>query len=737
MQRRQKRLLEALAIGVAAAMAALLIWRTGILDRWEYTIWAWRVEFFARPAPATDRIKLILLDQASLDWGKKQNGLSWPWPREVYAPIIDFCTRHGARAVIFDVLYTEPSVYGVADDESLGRAIGRAPSFIGALSLHRDAANTTSWPAGTSGRLSLNIEDLRDRASSLPDSVHGMKSATFPIEEVMENATILGNVMEEPDPDGIFRRAHLFQVFDGRIVPSLGFAAFEAGGTGPLPRKSLKEGADRERINVSDKSIPIDGEMSRERIEVRGKSIPIDSEGKMIIRFRGKTGRFQTFSAASIIQSELAAAGGGGEVVRGAESLRDAYVFFGFSAPGLMDLRPTPISSVCPGVEIHATVLDNLLSGDFLKDSPAWAVGLAAMLLSLIASVSIVTFGRRGSWHSIPVVAAVVPLPMICGFAAYPLGWWLPVVVLEGGVLLSLGGALVLNYASEGRQKAFIKKAFYQYLSPAVIERLLLDPSRLKLGGERREITIMFSDLEGFSSFSEKLDPETLTRLLNDYLSDMTDIILDEGGTLDKYEGDAIIAFWNAPVNQDDHAERACRAALRCQEKLQARREEFRQRTGTVLRARIGINTGEVVVGNMGSKRRFDYTILGDAANLASRLEGANKAFGTFTMISEATWGRTSGKFAGREIGLIRVVGRGKPVRVFEPRAMAGSSDLENIRKFDRGVASCRNAAWVEALEIFESIPEDPVAQVYAKKVRSVLQKPENRWDVVWNLTQK
>lgn len=721
MQRRRKRLLEALVIGVAAAMAALLIWRTGILDRWEYPIWAWRVEVFAKPGPATDRIKLVLLDQTSLDWGKKQNGLSWPWPREVYAPIIDFCARHGARAVVFDVLYTEPSVYGVSDDEAFGKAIGRAPSFIGALSLHRDATYSTSWPADSPARLSIKFEDPGEYASRHPGSVHGMKSATFPIEEVMANATILGNVMEEPDPDGIFRRAHLFRLFDGRAVPSLGFAAFETSkvGTGHPTRGGLA------------------GRVVNGRVELPEKSIPIDSEGKMILRFRGKAGTFQSFSAASIIQSELAAAGGGGEMVKGAESLRDSYVFFGFSAPGLMDLRPTPISSICPGVEIHATVLDNLLSGDFLRDSPIWAVVLSALLLSLIASMSIVTFGRQGSWHSIPVVAAVAPLPMICGFAAYPLGWWLPVVVLECGVLLSLGGALVLNYASEGRQKAFLKKAFSQYLSPAVIERLLHDPSRLKLGGERREITILFSDLEGFSSFSEKLDPEKLTRLLNDYLSDMTDIILDEGGTLDKYEGDAIIAFWNAPVEQEDHAERACRAALRCQLKLRERREEFLKRTGTVLRARIGINTGDVVVGNMGSKRRFDYTVLGDAANLASRLEGANKAFGTLTMISEATWGRTSGKFTGREIGLIRVVGRGKPVRVFELRETAGTLDLEQIRQFERGVTSCRNAGWFEALEIFERMPEDPVAQVYAKKVRGILQKPENRWDAIWNLSQK
>lgn len=702
-------------------MAALLTWRTGILDRWEYTLWAWRVEFFAKPSPVTERIKLVLLDQASLDWGKNQCGLSWPWPREVYAPVIDFCKRNGARAVIFDVLYTEPSVYGVSDDEALGKAIERAPAFVGAVSLHSEAISATSWPANIPDRSCIQLQGLREESSSFPDSDNNIRSATFPVEEVAANASNLGNVMEEPDPDGIFRRVHLFNVFDGKAVPSLGLAAF----------KAIKE--------VSDPGAQgsLRGLVSGDRIEILGRSMPVDSEGRMIIRFRGKAGTFQTFSASSIIQAELAAAAGDGKMLKGAECFRDSYVFFGFSAPGLMDLRPTPVSRICPGVEIHATVLDNLLAGDFLSDSPAWIVILASFLLCAIASLAVVTLGRQGAWHSVPVVAVVVPLPLACGFVAYSLGWWLPVVVLEGGVLFSVGGTLVLNYASEGRQKAFLKKAFSQYLSPAVIERLVHDPSKLKLGGERREITIFFSDLEGFSTFSEKLDPEALTRLLNDYLSDMTDIILDEGGTLDKYEGDAIIAFWNAPVAQDDHAERACRAALKCQRKLQSRREEFRRRTGVALRARIGINTGEVVVGNMGSKRRFDYTILGDAANLASRLEGANKAFGTFTMISEATWERTSGKFNGREIGLIRVVGRGKPVRVFELLTTSENVDMENIREFERGLASCRNARWPEALEVFERIPGDPVAEVYGRKIRTVLQKTEAHWDVIWNLAQK
>jgi len=320
---------------------------------------------------------------------------------------------------------------------------------------------------------------------------------------------------------------------------------------------------------------------------------------------------------------------------------------------------------------------------------------------------------------------------------ASPAGYWWPIVVQEAAVGFAMVTALVVNYATEGRQKAFIKQAFKFYLSPEVIERILADPSRLQLGGERRELTIFFSDLAKFSSISERLDAQSLTSLLNDYLSDMTDIILDEGGTLDKYEGDAIIAFWNAPCEQPDHALRACRAALRCQQKLEERHSEFLKRAGSPVTMRIGINTGEVVVGNMGSRTRFDYTVLGDAANLASRLEGANKAFETSTMVSESTWNQTAGQIPGRCIGLLRVVGRKTPVKVFEPIQNSPQFDSGHLEMFQLALHHCHAGRWAEALEVFERYPHDSVARVYAERCRSLLQDPNTSWDGLWNLTEK
>lgn len=677
---------------------------------------------FCRAQPGNRQNQADPARPQSLDWGKKQ-GLSWPWPREVYAPIIDFCTRHGARAVIFDVIYSEPSSYGVADDRKLAEAISRAPFFVGSLSLHRDANFSTSWPDDVPYRPPLvNIANFQQiLAGPQASSSFARPSATFPIEEVASSATVLANVIGDSDVDGVFRRANLFRVFDGKAVPSMGFAAF-----GIHCVTNSGENSPKSPLQACS------GRLEADRLQICGRDIPIDSDGKLILRFRGPSGVYQLFGANEVIQSEIDAKAGGKETVDGS-SIKDAYVFFGFSAPGLFDLRPTPLSNISPGVEIHATLLDNLLTGDFLRDLPPAAVALSTLLLAVLAAASLTTLARR-AWHTVLGVAVFAPLPAVIAFAAYPLGFWWPFVIQEDAVLAALAGAIVLNYATEGRKKAFIKKAFKHYLSPAVIERILEDPSQLKLGGQRKELSIFFSDLEGFSTISEKLDPENLTRLLNLVLSDMTDIILDEGGTLDKYEGDAIIAFWNAPLDQPDHAERACRAALRCQQKIREQQEEYSRGAGAPIRMRIGINTGAVVVGNMGSTRRFDYTVLGDAANLASRLEGANKFFGTRIMVSDQTWQKTSGKFAGRRLGFIRVVGRGKPVEVFEP---TDPEAVEYNKRFDRALDCCLEKKWREALDLFESRLDDPAAKVYANLCRNIVENPGTDFDGVWNLDRK
>jgi len=333
-----------------------------------------------------------------------------------------------------------------------------------------------------------------------------------------------------------------------------------------------------------------------------------------------------------------------------------------------------------------------------------------------------------------------LPLPAAASVAAQAGGVILPLVPGEAGSLVAMSVSVLIAYATEGRQKRFIKNAFKQYLSPQVIEQLIADPGKMRLGGEKRVLSIFFSDLQGFTGISEGLSPEALTALLNEYLSAMTDIILESGGTVDKYEGDAIIAFWNAPVDQPDHAARCLTATLACQRALAAMRPDVARRIGKQLLMRVGVNTGAAVVGNMGSGKRFDYTMLGDAVNLAARLEGVNKQFGTYTMISKDTLEASGGVFPARELARVAVVGRKEPVTVYEPmEAEEFEARKPVLDIFAQGLALFYQGEFADALAVFEQVKDaDPPAAHYLAKCRSLIASPpDGEWKGVWVMTEK
>jgi len=342
-----------------------------------------------------------------------------------------------------------------------------------------------------------------------------------------------------------------------------------------------------------------------------------------------------------------------------------------------------------------------------------------------------------GIARSLLLYLSFLLLPLLAALAGYGAGFWLPLVVQEVAVAATLLAGGVIHYTAEGRQKLFIKNAFKQYLSPAVIEELIRHPERLTLGGERRTLSIFFSDLAGFTGMSERLEPEHLTLLLNEYLSAMTDIILASGGTIDKYEGDAIIAFWNAPLPLPDHAGRAVQAALRCQERLAELRPDFKARFGCDLFMRIGINTGPVVVGNLGSSQRFDYSILGDNANVAARLEGVNKEFDTQILISEPCCRQLPVGMTVREIARVGVVGRKEPITVFEPFA-PGDTRRTLQDRFAAALALYYQGEIARAREAFQDMgADDVVAGRYAARCREMLANPPLAWDGVWRMNAK
>ncbi len=709
-----KKLAYGLLAGLAAAACTALLEGSGLAARWDYPMSDRRARLMAKPSVATPQVRLVLVDQASLDWASRNLGWSWPWPREAYAAILGFLNRNGAQTAVFDVLFTEPSAYGVADDETLGAAAGAFGPFVGAVFLGQQADQTAVWPEYAPPN-PIRVDGLEEWLAERPAAAAEWVSpgAAFPVPELAANTAWLANVREVPDSDGVFRRATPFRLFDGQVLPSLGLAGWLAGLEAVEVRARIEPGA----------------------LSVAGRRIPLDASGRMILKFRGPSGTHEAYSAAGIIQAEMRFQEGEENTDAGID-VRGCHVVFGFSAPGLKDLRSTPMGGDYPGPEVYATMLDNLLAGDFLRDAPRAAVWLWVLVLALAAGAA--SASARNGWHSAAAALILVPLPTLAGFAAWRAGFVLPAAGASAGVVVALLGGAVVNFVLEGRQKMFIKGAFKHYLSAEVIEQIMRNPDSLKLGGERRELTIFFSDLEGFSGISEKLGPEDLTKLLNDYLTDMTDIILGEGGTLDKYEGDAIIAFWNAPLAQPDHAMRAVRASVRCQRKLAERRAEFEQRTGAVMKMRIGLNTGPVVVGNMGSRERFDYTVLGDAANLASRLEGANKALGTYLMIAESTWALTNGSFPGRELGQLTVVGRKTPVRVYEAIGLEGDAIGNAEQAFGAALAQARAGHWTEAAEAFEKLADEAAAKTYAEKCRELAEAgPEAAWDGIWNLTEK
>jgi adenylate cyclase len=420
------------------------------------------------------------------------------------------------------------------------------------------------------------------------------------------------------------------------------------------------------------------------------------------------------------------------------DDFKNAHVLFGFSAPGLYDLRPTPVSGVYPGVEISATMLDNLLADDFIRRVPPLPVVVITVIMVLLAGLA--TSRASGFLPSVLVYIFFICAPVVLCLMAYRLGFWMPLVVQETGVVVTLFTAGLIYYTTEGRQKMFIKNAFKQYLSPDVIEQIIEHPDRLKLGGERKMLSIFFSDIEGFTGISEGLDPEALTHLLNVYLTAMTDIIHEEGGTVDKYEGDAIIAFWNAPLTQPDHAVRCVRAALRCQAKLDEMRPSFRESLGKDLKMRIGVNTGYAVVGNMGSHSRFDYTMIGDAVNLASRLEGINKQFGTYTLISQTTKEGMADAFPTREVSRVAVVGRKEPVVVYEPVLSEDMNEQKQktLAIFSKALNLFYRGDFDHARTVFAGITEyDPVARTYVDKCEELLASPPKDWQGVWVVTTK
>jgi adenylate cyclase len=697
----RKKALRGFAVGLAVFALTLLLGLLKVFTPLEWKSWDARVQLLADPSRASADIVLLAVDQYSLDIYEKEQGLGWPWPRQIYAGVLDFLKAGGAKAVFFDLILSEASTYGVDDDRLFAEAMTRAgnvflPVFLSAEEGEagpgeEEVLARSAWPRGT--------------VPSSPEewAVPLARSASLPVDVLAAAAVKIGNVQFVPDGDSVYRRLPLVFRYGNWLLPALPLAMAEF----------MSEGVDLRKV-------------------------PLDRSGKMILRYFGPSGTHKTTSIGAIINSQARIEEGLEPQVQPRE-FAGKTVIVGTTAAGLYDFRPTPFGGVYPGMEILAAALDNIVHGDAIRQAPVAVTWVSVLFFALFAGMG--TSMLKKTWHLAALGLSLPALAAAGSLLAARTGVWVEFVAPAFAALSAFIVAALLSYGVEGRQRRFIKNAFRYYLSPQVIDRVLADPSLLRLGGERREITAFFSDVAGFTSISEGLSPEDLVGLLNAYLSEMTDIILDLGGTLDKYEGDAIIAFWNAPVDHPDHALRACRAALRCRHRLADLREEFRGRYGHEVRMRIGVNSGPAVVGNMGSERRFDYTAMGDTMNLASRLEGAGKVYGVSTLVGEETERRVRDEILAREVDVIRVVGKKQPIRVFELLGEKGAVPAEELEKaalFGRALETYRARSFSEAAAMFEAIAGDPVAAVYAGRARqSAASPPPEDWDGVYELDKK
>ncbi|MDR1211090.1 MAG: adenylate/guanylate cyclase domain-containing protein, partial [Spirochaetaceae bacterium] len=538
------RFTAALLVGFSVFVLAGLLYITGAFDFAEYKAYDFRVRFFAEKSRPSDNIALILLNQASLDWAKEERRWSWPWPRAAYAEITDFLNLGGAASLSFDIIFSEPSVYGGEDDAEFIRASEQYGKVGQTVFFNSSTGVQQEWPGDLDTPLfavagydelprTLHIE------SRIPDA--GTAGMVLPIPGLRNAAGALGNITGIADSDDVFRRLSPFILFEGKAVPGLSPAALMLGGSGTDIAYNKKKQAFSWGDYV----------------------IPVDKDGRALLRFRGSLNRYSPYSAAEVLQSAEAYKQGG-EALLLPEDFAGRHVFVGLYAPGLFDICTTPIESAYPGMGMHVTMLDNMLQGDFIRKS---STGLDFFILftviMLVAFMSLAS-NRIPLPATVAASAALLVAEAAACFVSYEfLGLWIPMAApLSGGLLAFLAGTLY-NYATEGKQKRFIKSAFSQYLSPAVIEQIIADPSQLKLGGEKREMTAIFTDVRSFSTISEALgDPAKLVELLNHYLTRMSDIILANQGTIDKYEGDAIIAFFGAPIHMKNHAMLACRSAV-------------------------------------------------------------------------------------------------------------------------------------------------------------------------------
>ncbi len=682
-----------------------------------------------RPEKTTGIPVVVDIDEKSL----AEHG-QWPWPRYRIAMLLAKMANAGVAAVGLDILFAEPDRTSPAllqkamerdlgvsldlkslpqglddNDRILAGILAQGPFVLGYNFLFEEGPRSENC-AIRPVKLSLLSEP---GAKKPEDALVTPRGVTCPLPELAAAATAAGFFNTSPDSDGILRRVPFLLSYRGNVYPSLSLATLLTA----LRRSDLLVKMDPDGIKS---------------VRLPGVEVPLDQHGRFLVNFRGPRHTFPYISASDIRSDRV-----------DPTALKGKIAFIGTSAAGLMDLRTIALDPVYPGVESHANIVDAILSKDFVH-IPAYAPGIELLATILTGLLSTLLLVRATALLSLPVLGALAA-GLWFGSASIYSAWRIflspvsPVIVLAANfAVLSL-----VKFWQEERQKKFIHSAFSHYLAPSVIEQIMKDPGRLTLDGEEKEVTILFSDVRGFTTLSEQLSPTQVTDLLHEYLTPMTRLVTEHDGTLDKFIGDAVMAFWNAPLDVPDHPYKAVTAALSMLDTLKELNVSFNDKFGFGIKIGVGLHCGKVRVGNMGSADLFAYTLIGDNVNLTSRLEGLTKYYGQEILVTDAIRMACGERLFFLEMDRVRVKGKNEPVTIFTVhRHETAASRSEEFEAYARAYSFYQDARFKEAGALFDGLkaahPESLLYAMYAERCEHLASEPPGgEWDGVYTHKSK
>lgn len=678
------------------------------------------------PGGVDKRVVVVDIDEKSL----AEEG-RWPWGRDRLATLLDkLIERHHAAVVGFDVVFAErDESSGIKVLESLGRKeLKDVPQYQSALERlrpqldhdRRFADKLKDRPVVLGYYFTSNDNRLSGTlpAPTLPPATFkGQRVAVIQatgyganLPELQVGARSAGHFNPHPDSDGVTRRVPMLMEYQGAYYESLTLAMVRTLlGDSPL------------------EAAPEDGADTVEWLKVANLRIPVDENLAAYIPYRGHQGSFRYISASDILRDRIPPA-----------DLEGAIILVGTTAPGLMDLRSTPVGPVYPGVEVHANLLAGMLDRTLLQ-KPGYMLGAEVAILFLLGVLLAVLLPLLS-----PIKGTLVALAAILATIALNLAVWSAHIVMPLAATLLMivavfGLDMSYGFFVEARAKRQITGLFGQYVPPALVDEMSQNPENFTMEGESRDMTVLFSDVRGFTTISEGLSPKELSHLMNDYMTPMTRIIHKHRGTIDKYIGDAIMAFWGAPLQDAEHARHAVLAALEMQTVLAELRPQFITRGWPEIRIGVGVNSGIMSVGNMGSEFRMAYTVMGDSVNLGSRLEGITKEYGVGIIVGQSAAEKIPDMLF-RELDRVRVKGKDQPVVIYEPLGLKSQLAEEIVREaalFDEALKLYRAQNWdgaeMQLLNLHKAAPDSKLYALYLERIALFrVEPPEAKWDGVF-----